>query len=109
MSYRRYDKKKCKEQKEHHSCKIGTWKVWTSNQEAKLENLKKEMQKNEVSVLEVSEVRWKEQGEIRSGDYTVYYSGCERDERGAEIVVLKIIVSSVIKKLFVMTESLLLS
>jgi hypothetical protein len=33
-----------------------------------------EMQKNEVSVLGVSEVRWKGQGEIRSGDYTVYYS-----------------------------------
>ena len=33
-----------------------------------MENLKKEMPKNEVSVLGVSEVRWKEQGEIRSGD-----------------------------------------
>ena len=30
-----------------------------------------EMQKNEVSVLGVSEVRWKGQGEIRSGDYTI--------------------------------------
>ena len=26
-----------------------------------------------MSVLSVSEVRWKGQGEIRSGDYTVYY------------------------------------
>jgi len=34
----------------------------------KLKNLKTEMQKNDVSVLRVSEVRWKEQGEIRSGD-----------------------------------------
>ena len=38
-----------------------------------MENLKTEMQKNEVSVLSVSEVRWKGQGEIRSGDCTVYY------------------------------------
>ena len=29
----------------------------------KLENLKKEMKKNEVSVVGVSEVRWKGQGE----------------------------------------------
>jgi hypothetical protein len=38
------------------------------NQGGKLENLKTEMQKNEVSVLGVSEVRWKGQDEIRSGE-----------------------------------------
>ena len=46
-----------------------------------MENLKKEMQKNEVSVLGVSEARWKGQGEIRSGDCTAYYSGGERAEK----------------------------
>ena len=69
------------------------------------------MQKNEVSVLGVSEVRWKGQGEIRSGDYTVYYSGGERAERGVAIVVHKSVVRSVevlLRRLFVMTESLLL-
>ena len=64
-----------------------------------MENLKTEMQKNEVSVLGVSEVRWKGQGEIRSGDYTVYYSGGERAERGVAIVVHKRIVRSVVKKI----------
>jgi hypothetical protein len=44
-----------------------------------LENLKKEMQKSEVSFLGVGEVRWKGQGEIRSGDCTMYYSGGEKD------------------------------
>ena len=67
-----------------------------------------EMQKNDVSVLGVSEVRWKGQGEIRSGDYIVCYSGGERAERGVAIVVQKSIVRSVVKKI-VMTESLLLS
>jgi len=43
---------------ENHNYKIGTWNVKTLNQGGKLENLKKEMQKNEVSVLGVSEVRW---------------------------------------------------
>jgi len=46
-----------------------------------LENLKQEMQKNEVSILGVSELGWKGQGELRSGDYTVYYSGGERAEK----------------------------
>ena len=32
------------------------------------------MEKNAVSVLGVSEVWWKGQGEIRNGDYTVYFS-----------------------------------
>ncbi|PNF33125.1 hypothetical protein B7P43_G14718 [Cryptotermes secundus] len=74
---------------------IGTWNVTTLNQAGKLDNLKTEMQKNEVSVLGVSEVRWKGQGEIRSGHYTVYYSGGERAERGVAIVVHKSVVRSV--------------
>jgi hypothetical protein len=52
------------------------------------------MQKNEVSVLGASEVTWKGQGEIRSGDYTVYYSRGERFERDVAIVVRKRIVRS---------------
>ncbi|PNF36725.1 hypothetical protein B7P43_G12355 [Cryptotermes secundus] len=99
MSCRRYNKKKCEDQKKQHGYKIGTWNVRTLNQAGKLENLKTEMQKNEVSVLGVSEVRWKGQGEIRSGDYTVYYSGGERAERGVAIVVHKSVVRSVVKKI----------
>ena len=64
-----------------------------------MENLKKEMQKNKVSVLGVSEVRWKGQGEIRSGDYTVYYCGGERAEKGVAIVVHKSVVRSVVKRI----------
>jgi hypothetical protein len=41
------------------------WNVRTLNQGGKLENLKKEMQKNAVSVAGVSGVWWKGQGEIR--------------------------------------------
>jgi hypothetical protein len=44
-----------------------------------------EVQKNAVSVVGVIEVWWKGQGEIWSGDYTVYYSGGERAERGVAI------------------------
>jgi hypothetical protein len=59
------------------------------NRGGKLENLKKEMQKNEVSILGVSEMQWKGQGEIRSGDYTVYYSGGEHAEKVVAIVKSK--------------------
>ena len=59
-----------------------------------MEKLKKEMQKNEVSVLGVGEIRWKGHGEIRSGDYRVYYSGGERAEKVVATVVRKSIVRS---------------
>jgi hypothetical protein len=36
-----------------------------------------------------SEVRWKGQGEIRSGHYTMHYSGGEKSERGVAILVHK--------------------
>jgi exonuclease III len=98
-SNRHYSKKDCKEKKEQHNYKNGTWNVRTLNRESKLENMKKEMQKNEVSVLGVSEVRWKGQGEIRIGDYTVYHSGCERAEKVVAIVVHKSVVRSVVKKI----------
>ena len=58
-----------------------------------------EMQKNNESVLGVSEVRWTGLGEIRSGDYTAYYSGGERAERGVAIVVHKSVVRSAVKKI----------
>ena len=57
------------------------------------------MQKNDVFVLGVIEVRWKGQGEIRSGDYTVFYSGVERAERVVARAVHKSIVRSVVKKI----------
>ena len=44
-------------------------------------------------------MRWKGQGEIRSGDYTVYYSGGERADKGVAIVVHKSVVRSVVKKI----------
>ena len=61
----------------------------TLKQGGKLENLKKEMQKNELYILGFSEALWKGQGEIKSDDYTVYYSGGEQAERGVVIVLHK--------------------
>jgi hypothetical protein len=68
-------KQKQKKQKEHHSFKIGTWNLRTLNKEGSLVNVKKEMKKNAVSVLGVSEVRWKGQDKIRSGDCSVLFRG----------------------------------
>ena len=67
-----YSKKNYKRKNnEQHSYKFGTWNVRKLNRGGKLENFKKDMQKNEVSILGVTEVRWKGQGKIRSVDLTV--------------------------------------
>lgn len=66
----------------------------------KLENLKKEMGNNAVSVLGVSEVQWKGQGEVRSDHYTVYHSGSERAERDIAMVQTNTL-RSVVKKMHV--------
>jgi hypothetical protein len=57
------------------------------------------MQKNEVFVQGVREVRRKGQGEIRSDDYKVHYSGCVRVEKVVTIVVHKIRVRIIFKKI----------
>jgi hypothetical protein len=57
------------------------------------------MQKNSVSNLGVSEVRWKGQSGIRNGDYKLYYSGGERAEKFVTIVVHKSVVRSIVKKI----------
>ena len=44
-------------------------------------------------------MQWKGQSEIKSGDYTVYYSGGERAEKGVAIVVHKNVVRSVVKEI----------
>ena len=99
MSCKLYYKKECKEQKEHHSYKFGTWKFRTLKRRSKLQNLKTEMLKNNVSVLGVIEVRWRGQSEIRFGVYIVYYSGGGRAERGKAIVVHKSLVRSAVKRI----------
>jgi hypothetical protein len=70
--------------------KTGTKNERTLRQGGKLANLKKEIKKNELPILSVSEAWWKEQGEIQSCDYTVYYSGGKRAERGVAIVGIKV-------------------
>jgi hypothetical protein len=43
-------------------------------EEGKFKNLRKGVQKNAVSLQDVSVIWWKGQGDIQSGSYTVYLS-----------------------------------
>ena len=74
----------CKEQ----YC-IGTWNVRFMNQ-GKLEVVKQEMARVNVSVLGISELRWTGMGKFNSDDHYIYYCGKESLRRnGVPIIVNK--------------------
>ena len=57
----------CKEQ-----CCIGTWNVRSMNQ-GQLEVIKQEMERLNIDILGISELKWIEMGEFISDDYCVSY------------------------------------
>ena len=74
----------CKEQ----YC-IGTWNVRSMNQ-GKLEVVKQEMTRVNVSILGISELRWTGMGEFNSGNRYIYYCRQESLRRdGVAIIVYK--------------------
>ena len=70
-----------------HDIKIGTWNVRTLQSEGKIENIVKEMQREGLEVLGMSEARWKGSGEVTVGDARILYSGGATKERGVAIAL----------------------
>ena len=74
----------CKEQ----DCK-GTWNVRSMNQ-GKLEVVKQEMERVNIDILGISELKWTGMGEFNSDDHYIYYCGQEFLRRnGVAIIVNK--------------------
>ena len=81
----------CKEQ----YC-IGTWNVRSMNQ-GKLEVVKEEMARVNVSILGISKLKWTGMGEFNSDDHYIYYCGQESPRRnGVAIMVNKRVQNSVL-------------
>ena len=68
------DRSKVLFRKEQHC--IGTWNVRSMNQ-GKLEVVKQEMARVNVSILGISELKWTGMGEFNSHDHYIYYCGQE--------------------------------
>ena len=74
----------CKEQ----HCK-GTWNICPMNQ-GKLEVVKQEMERVNIDILGISEIKWTGMGEFNSDDHYIYYCGQESLRRnGVAIIVNK--------------------
>ena len=68
---------------------IGTWNVRSIN-EGKLEVVKQEMARVNISILAISELKWTGMGEFNADDHYIYYCGQESLERnGVAIMVNK--------------------
>src|SRR6478609_11170245 len=67
---------------EKHEIRVGTWNVRMMNAMGKLKNVKEEMRRNRLSIMGVSEVRWKDGGDFVSDGCRVMYAGgptCQRE------------------------------
>ena len=68
---------------------IENWNVKSMNQ-GKLEVIKQEMARVNVSILRISELKWTGMGEFNSDDHYIYYCGQESLRRnGIAIIVNK--------------------
>ena len=77
--------------------RIGTWNVRSMLEKGKLENIKREMDRMRVSILGLSEVRWKGRGDFVSDGYRVIYSCGEESQRGVAVIMHKDVAGKVSK------------
>ena len=73
---------------EQHEIRVGTWNVRTMNAMGKLENVEEEMRRNSLSIMGVSEVRWKDGGDFVSDGYRVLYEGGPTCQRGVAVIAV---------------------
>ena len=72
----------CKEQ----YC-IGTWNVRSMNQ-GKLEVIKQEMERVNINISGISELKWTGMGEFNSDDHYIYYCGQEFLRRNEVAIIV---------------------
>src|SRR5574337_937193 len=65
---------------------IGTWSVRSMNQD-KLEVVKREMERVNVDILEISKLKWTGMGEFNSDDHYIYYCGQESLRRNGVAIM----------------------
>ena len=61
---------------------IGTWNIRCMNQ-GKLEVVKQKMERVNINILGISEVKWTGMGEFNSDDHYIYYCGLEHLRRNS--------------------------
>jgi len=81
--------------------RIGTWNIRTLYKPGALKIITEEVEKYKIPLVAVQEIRWTGEGNIRSNNSTIFYSGTKnnRHEKGLGFVVNEGIIPSVTKVL----------
>lgn len=66
--------------------RIATWNVRSLQQSEKLENLKREMTRHRINIAGITELRWRDKGDIWTDDYRMIYSVGQESQRGVAIM-----------------------
>ena len=69
-------------------CCMRTWNVRSMNQ-GKLDVVKQEMERLNIDILRISELKWIEMGEFNSEDHYIYYYGQESLRRTGVALTVK--------------------
>ena len=97
---RQYPQNAFKKENEKGKLRIGTWNVRSLLKEEKLENLRREMIKNRLDMIGVSETRWEGQGEENCDGAKLFYSGKKRGKNGVGLLVSKELSRCVTKEIY---------
>lgn len=71
----------------HGILRVGAWNVRSLKGRGRLENLKREMDRLELDIVGISEVRWEEECDFWSGDYRVIITKANHGQAGVGIVM----------------------
>lgn len=69
--------------------RIATWNVRTLYQDGKLQNVTKEMKRNKVDILGISEARWTSSGKFNTDGTVLIYSGLEKERRSGVALMIR--------------------
>ena len=74
-------------QKKSGLMKIGSWNVRTFNKEGRLENLLREMKRNEITIMGICEIHWEGSTDFVSDQYRIIGSGGDMKRNGVALVI----------------------
>lgn len=75
---------------------LATWNVRTLARAGALADLKEQMAKYKIKIAALQEVRWTGEGVIRSGNFSMFYSGGDNRRNGTGFLVDNTMVSAVL-------------
>ena len=68
-----------------------------NTERGKLRNVERDVRRNKLDILGLSEVRWKEGGDFESEEFRVCYAGGKESQRGVAIILDKEMAKRVLK------------